>query len=274
MVACFCIPLDIYKYLVMIIAGNKNTGVLILIIIILFTGFLGSAQKLVLMNYNDGNRVVNDDVINVDTSDLMAFELSAHLKIQNNTDKALAIFMKKIINQAVDSTSNYFCLNPKCWPDADSTDIADSIPAGLADSSFVTHYDHFFRYERPIPPGFTSITYLFYDHTTLPESVEARVTVNYHISGVGINAVETDGLSIFPVPAVNQVKITYGNYLAYPVSRITILDMQGRIARELAFIPRQNELFLDISDFDNGIYLAVLHTLGGKMITGKIVVNH
>ncbi|MBK7028376.1 MAG: hypothetical protein IPH45_03840 [Bacteroidales bacterium] len=125
-----------------------NSGFLRVVILLICTAWFlipeVSGQELLLLDVNDGNRVVNDGVITVTTTDLTTLELSAHLKIVNQTDKALAVFMKKIIHYQVDSTSNYFCLNPKCWPNSDSTNIADSIPAGATDSSFVTHYDHFY----------------------------------------------------------------------------------------------------------------------------------
>jgi hypothetical protein len=231
------------------------------------------AQSLVLMNYNDGNRVVNDGVISIDTTDLSALELNAHLKIQNNTNRTLAIFMKKIINQMVDSTSNYFCLNPKCWPDADSTDIADSIPAGLGDSSFVTHYDHFFRYERPIPPGFTSITYLFYDYTTFPEHIEARVTVNYTISGVGRPEISDKGISAYPVPAREQVRFSSVSPDGL-INSFAIYDLQGRRIRNLTLHTPLNEFQLDVLDFENGMYEAVFYLSDGQIESRRIIVLH
>lgn len=233
-----------------------------------------SAQKLVLLNYNDGNKVVNDAVISIDTSDLTALELNAHLKIQNNTDRTLAVFMKKIINQAVDSTSNYFCLNPKCWPDADSTDIADSIPAGVADSSFVTHYDHYFRYERPIPPGFTSITYLFYDYTTFPEPIEARVTINYHISGVGIPEIDKNQLTLFPVPASNQLWLTLPANPANPVKHLIISDVSGKKVREQNFASPLNQVVLDITGLSDGIYIASILSETGGITAKRFIVAH
>jgi hypothetical protein len=251
----------------------KNVRFILIVLGILIMSPVIRSQSLVLMNYNDGNRVVNDGVINIDTTDLSALELNAHLRIQNNTDKTLAIFMKKIINQVVDSTSNYFCLNPKCWPDDDSTDIADSIPAGLGDSSFVTHYDHFFRYERPIPPGFTSITYLFYDYTTLPEHIEARVTINYSISGVGRPEVSNSGITAYPVPGSEQVRFSSVGPDIF-INSFAIYDRQGRCLRNLTKHAPLNEFQLDVLDFDNGMYEVVFHMSNGEIQTRRIIVLH
>ncbi|NVO20088.1 MAG: T9SS type A sorting domain-containing protein [Bacteroidetes bacterium] len=253
----------------------KHFPVLVLKTFFLIPGFLfllnsSQAQKLVLMDYNHGNKVVNDDLITIDTTDLNALELNAHLRIQNNTDKPLALFMKKIINQMVDSTSNYFCLYPKCWPDADSTDVADSIPAGLSDSSFVTHYDHFFRYERPVPPGLTSITYFFYDHTTFPEPVEARVTVNYRISGVGIGEQPTKKISVYPIPANKETFISIDR----PITGIAVIDMDGREIRDVQWTKKSDKIILQLDSFTNGIYLARLFDHELLVQTVKLIVCH
>ena len=251
----------------------KRTHRLLLVsLLLLFSGVAG-AQQLLLLDNNAGNKPVNDGVIEVDTTDLSALELSAHLKIQNNTGKTLAVFMKKIINQMVDSTSNYFCLNPKCWPGADSTDIPDSIPAGVGDSSFVTHYDHYFRYERPVPPGFTSITYLFYDHTTFPSPVEARVTINYHISGVGIPKPVESISSVFPVPSPDLVHFTFTG-LNDPVEKVIIVDEQGRTVWSSSLPVVGNEYLLDAGSYENGIYLAVLRHRGGMTESRRLIVQH
>ena len=226
------------------------------------------------MDYNHGNKVVNDATISIDTTGLNALELNAHLRIQNNTDKPLALFMKKIVNQVVDSTSNYFCLYPKCWPDADSTDIADSIPAGLSDSSFVTHYDHYFRYERPIPPGLTSITYLFYDHATFPEPVEAKVTVNYRISGVGIPEVHRDKLSVYPFPASDLLCIAGQGGLNDPVKDLKLFDFQGHFLSDFSYRVTDQGLMVDISKLKNGMYVVLVQTLNAKPETARIVVQH
>lgn len=224
--------------------------VLFVLICILVQG--SYAQRLILLDHNAGDKRVNDSVITVFTNDISSLELSAHLKILNNTDTAMGIFMKKIINQMVDSTSNYFCLNPKCWPDADSTDIADSIPPHVADSSFVTHYDHYFRYERPIPPGFTSITYLFYDYTTFPQPVEARVTVNYHISGVGIAEDKTRHINVFPVPASRDISVHLDN--SGPYTGLLLIDSRGVLLREKKLRAGERSSSMDVSQLPNGFY--------------------
>ncbi len=247
--------------------------VLIMLIAFVFVFSILHAQQLILKDYNNGDKQVNDSVITVFTSDLTTMELSAHLRIYNNTSKPLAIFMKKIINQLVDSTSNYFCLNPRCWPDADSTDIADTIPAGVGDSSFVTHYDHFFRNEKPVPPGFSSITYLFYDHTSFPLPVEARVTINYHISGVGIPEAEYHQVNVFPVPTSGMLKFTF-NSVSDQLTGISLFDLQGRLILQSPGGIKGNEYNLDLRSCKNGIYQAVCRTISGRLETKRVVVQH
>jgi hypothetical protein len=233
-----------------------------------------SGQELLLLDVNDGNRVVNNGVINVSTTDLTTLELSVHLKIVNQTDKAIAVFMKKIIHFQVDSTSNYFCLNPKCWPNSDSTNIADSIPAGTTDSSFVTHYDHFFVYEKPIPPGLTSITYLFYDHTTFPEPVEAKVTINYVVSGVGIQNGLTADVSLYPNPASGFTTFRYEIPPLCKQAHLSIRNMQGVEVSSFPLELKYGRVIIPTDYLPSGIYLLNLFTDGNNILSRKLSVQH
>jgi len=233
-----------------------------------------NAQQLVLIDANDGNRIVNDGVINISTTDLNTLELSAHVKILNNTDRPLAVFMKKITHQQVDSTSNYFCLNPKCWPNADSTNIADSIPAGAIDSSFVTHYDHFFVYQRPIPPGLTSITYHFFDNTTFPQPVEARVTINYLVSGVGIQELLSSEVNLYPNPASKYTTFIYDLPTFPGNAHLAIRNMQGREVGSFVLDQKSGKVILPTEYYPSGIYLCSLTIDGVSVFTRKLIVQH
>lgn len=245
---------------------------LTLFTMLLFLSTVSKAQQLILMDFNDGNKVVNDGSITVSTNDLSTLELSAHLKIMNNTDKPIAMFMKKIYNAMVDSTSNYFCLNPKCWPDADSTNIADSIQPGLCDSSFVTHYDHFFRYEKPIPTGYTSITYLFYDNTTFAQPLEARVTINYFVSGVGINEPKELEVRAYPSPAKDYLRLDVPGNLDIQNSSISIFNLSGQMVKGFSKGMLKDNLSLDVHDLLPGNYLGRIDREGEVPLNFRFII--
>jgi len=245
-----------------------------ILLLVLFTGPGARAQSLVLVDMLDHYKVVNDAEITISTTDLSTLELNAHLKLVNTTDKPLAVFMRKIIHQQVDSTSNYFCLNPKCWPDSDSTNIADSISAGGADSSFVTHYDHFFVYERPIPPGLTSITYLFYDHTTFPDPVEAKVTIHYLVSGVGIQDGFKPDVSLYPNPASGYTTFGYEIPTSCKQAHLSIRNMQGAEVSSIPLDPRSGKAIIPTGHLPSGIYLCTLYSDGKSIISRKLSVQH
>ncbi|MBK7213287.1 MAG: T9SS type A sorting domain-containing protein [Bacteroidales bacterium] len=244
----------------------------LLLLIVFFIAGHSHAQQLILMDVNDGNKVVNDGSITVSTNDLSTLELSAHLKIMNNTDKPIAMFMKKIINAMVDSTSNYFCLNPKCWPDADSTDIADSIQPGMCDSSFVTHYDHFFRYEKPIPTGYTSITYLFYDYTTFTQPLEARVTINYFVSGVGVDEAKKLEVMAYPSPAKDYIILDVSGSKNLENASISMFNLNGQLVKEFGRGILKDNLSLDVQDLLPGSYLARINREGEPSLKFKFLI--
>jgi hypothetical protein len=138
-----------------------------------------NAQQLLLMDRFNGNKIVNDSTITVFSSDFNITDLTQYFTIKNNMDRPLAVFLRKTINVMNDSTSDYFCFGIKCWPDSDTTDIADTIKPGAEDYNFASHVTHVRRFDMPqplLPPGLSSITYTIFDNTTFPQPVEASVT--------------------------------------------------------------------------------------------------
>lgn len=259
----------------MYISGQScSLGHHIVFVVLWLLSYTLNAQQLILMDANDGNRIVNDGVINVSTTDLNTLELSAHVKILNNTDRPLAVFMKKITHQQVDSTSNYFCLNPKCWPHTDSTNIADSIPAGAIDSSFITHYDHYFVYQRPIPPGLTSITYHFYDYTTFPEPIDARVTVNYLVSGVGLQDFLSPEVYLYPNPASEFAAFRYDLHSFCKNAHVSVCNMQGMEVGAVVLDGQSGKAIIPTLNLPSGLYFCTLHMDGKSIFTKKLVVRH
>jgi hypothetical protein len=170
--------------------------------VLLISMFGVNAQQLLLIDRFNGNKIVNDS-------------LTQYFTIKNNTDRPLALFLRKTVNVMNDSTSDYFCFGIKCWPDTDTTNIADSVQPGAEDYNFASHVTHVRRFDLPqplLPPGLSSITYTIFDNTTFPQPVEASVTVLYHLSGVGIEDEETGRREavVYPNPASESLTIETG----------------------------------------------------------------
>lgn len=94
---------------------------------------------------------------------------------------------------------------------------------------------------------------------------------NIFYPGVGVNSINANEikLSVFPVPATNQLKVVTDNYDA---KSILITDLSGKIIESLIF--ENGKLNIPVSNYQNGVYLySVLGNSGQTLKTGKFTVN-
>lgn len=242
------------------------------IILIVCSGFLffltplgAESQKLILMDKLHDNRIVNDSTITLISSDPAIFDITAQFVIKNNTNVPLAVYLRKTVNQINDSTTDYFCYYIKCWPDTDTTDLADTIPAGAEDYTFATHVCHIRRFDYPTPylqPGYTSITYTLYDNYTLPEPVEASVTINYHLSLQGDRKTEVNQLNVYPNPADEYVSIPCTGLKAGNAV-VRIFNHAGIQQMQKEFCLTGQPVIIDTRNLAEGIYTGTITTASG-----------
>jgi hypothetical protein len=264
---------------------------------LLLTSLLINAQQLLLLDRFNGNAVVNDSTLTVFSSEADIHDITQYFTMKNNTDKKLAVFLRKTINSIVDSTTDYYCFGIRCWPGDDSTNIADTIPPWGEDFTFASHVTHQRRFDLPqpiLPLGYSSITYTVYDKTTFPEPVEASVTVIYHHSGMGIGEEETGGqgeeetggqgdtgkgrrgdmdLDVFPNPVSGSLTVVTceqepGNYT------LLICNSLGIQVSEKNVHLQENNLTLPVNGFRPGLYFGRLVSGQGKIYIFKFQVSH
>ncbi|MEI8049225.1 MAG: T9SS type A sorting domain-containing protein [Bacteroidota bacterium] len=218
------------------------------------------AQKLIIMDRGNNDKIVNDSTITLSSSDPSINQLTAIFTIKNNTDVPLSVFLRKKINQVGDSTSDYFCFYIKCWSDTDTTDIADTIPAGAEDYNFASHVTHIRRFDYPqpaLPPGLTSVTYTIFDNTTLAEPVEASVTVIYHLSPLGTDEPNAMKAEVYPNPATDFIRIETDRQMTGKLKAV-IYNVQGAVVRSEDIISNGSTLTIKTSDLSPGFYTGIL----------------
>jgi hypothetical protein len=227
----------------------------------LLSAFCLEAQQLLLLDRFNGNKVVNDSTITVYSSDFNTQELTQYFTMKNNTDRPLSVYLRKTVNLMNDSTTDYFCFYIKCWPDTDTTDIADTIQPGAEDYTFASHVCHVRRFQNLLlPPGRSSITYTIFDNTTFPEPVEASVTVIYELSGLGLEEQGQKAATVYPNPAsdwitVKAIESMPGNYT------LMLFNSLGSLVRNTSIHILENELKFSVSNLFPGFYY-------GKLVSG------
>ncbi len=233
-----------------------------------------TAQPLQLLDRFNGNAVVNDSTVVVFSSEAGIPELTQYFSMKNNTDQPLAVFLRKTVHQMSDSTTDYFCFGIKCWPGTDTTDIADTIPAGGVDHTFASHVCHIRRFDIPQPPlpvGKSIITYTVFDATTFPEPVEATVTVIYHLSGMGISDHPEPELKVYPNPASDQITISASS-LAQGVYRLSVHNLVGwKVFENDVFISGSNPA-IPVKHFQDGLYSGKLSNRDGNTFNFRFMV--
>ncbi len=246
----------------------------ILSIVFAVNSFYACAQQLLILDRFNGNKIVNDSTITVYSSDPATIELTQYFTLKNNTDKPLALFLRKSINSINDSTIDYFCFGIKCWPDTYLTDVPDSIQPGASDSTFASHVVHFRRFENPpLPHGKSSITYTIFDNTSLPEPVRATVTVVYHLSGLSIEEDFQRVIGVWPNPAIQSItlrtnQIGPGNCK----KKLQIYNSIGVQVEETDIWLENYQATYQCNSLDKGIYIGLLSGQKGERISFRFQV--
>lgn len=262
---------------------------------LLLSFLLVNSQQLLLLDRFNGNAVVNDSTITVFSSEADIHDITQYFTMKNNTDKKLAVFLRKTINSIADSTTDYYCFGIRCWPGDDSTNIADTIPPWGEDFTFASHVTHQRRFDLPqpiLPLGYSSISYTVYDKTTFPEPVEASVTVIYHHSGLGIEEAWRHGgleawgqgeeekgrrgdmdLDVFPNPVSGSLTVVTceqkpGNYT------LLIYNSLGMQVHESIVHLQENNLILPVNGFQPGLHIGRLLSDKGNIHNFKFQVAH
>lgn len=232
---------------------------LLLITITIYSTTTLRSQELLLIARGEEDKIVNDSTITVYSNDTSIIDLTKYFIMVNNTDSTLSLFLRKTIHTLADSTIDYFCFGPKCWPDTDTTDIPAILEPGIENFSFASHVVHQRRFEMPpLPPGFTSITYTIFDNTTFPEPVEAKVTVNYHLSPVTLPENHINSVEVYPNPARDMVYIK-SQVSTFEPTRIILTNIMGEVVMNKVIYPENKNIRLQIESLEAGIYF-------GKMI--------
>jgi len=242
--------------------------------VLLLTSIIINAQQLQLIDRFNGNKIVNDTEITVFSSDPAIIDLTRYFTMKNNTDKTLALFLRKTVNMLNDSTTDYFCFGIKCWPDTYRTDVADTILPGAEDYTFASHVVHIRRFDNPpLPPGRSSITYTIYDSTAFPEPVEASVTVIYHLSGLGVDENKSLPTVVYPNPASENITVITHEYKQENLT-LSLFNGMGMMIRQSMVLSESSEVTIPVDELTSGLYYGHLISEDGRSTVFKFLVNN
>ncbi|MBK6964460.1 MAG: T9SS type A sorting domain-containing protein [Bacteroidales bacterium] len=234
--------------------------------------FQVNAQQLLLLDRDHGNRIVNDSVVTVTSTDPEIIDLTMYFTMKNNTDQVLSLNLRKTVHMMADSTIDYFCFGIKCWPETDTTNYPDTLLPGAEDYTFASHVVHYRRFDMPpLPSGFSSITYTIYDDTSFPEPVEASVTVNYHHqSNVGINKKDIREALVYPNPATGIIHVISGDGFTGEAN-VKIFNSLGLMVKEFKGCADDGRLTIPVDELQTGCYFGRIENSEKEAITFRFI---
>ncbi len=232
----------------------------------------------VTVNYHtSGNfSILDGDVTVVNTSTLVEFSsdvqvslLEKQLKVVNNTDETVELYVRRIINEEVSGSENSFCFGETCYPSSTDTSVnALFLSPGVADASFRADY---------MPngnAGKTSITYEFFNLAKGREEIRESVTVIYNISGVGIEENTMAIGRMYPNPASSSVTVEYKLKPGTASAELVLRNTTGQTLSRIQLDRYAGEEKLDISWLASGVYTFSLIDDNKVVSNKKLVVRH
>ena len=85
---------------------------------------------------------------------------------------------------------------------------------------------------------------------------------------------EAISLSVFPNPASSYLNLLYNIPVTAKDAVISLYDLSGRLINQLRTNPSTYETIVDVSQWNNGMYLCTLEVAGQKMKSVKVLVIH
>jgi len=195
------------------------------------------------------------------------FELIADIDVENNSVDQLAVDVKRTVLSSPPQFSNYFCWTACYLPDVDTSLAPLNIGAYDINSAFSGHI-------RPNGTlGVAEILYTFFDSNNPNDSVS--VLVIYNVTPVGIEDLNsTTVTNFFPNPSSSSINISYNSNDFNTGASISIFDLAGKEIHSSLLNLNLNNVIIDISAFQNGIYFYSVSNSKINSERKKFIVKH
>jgi len=241
--------------------------VLLSLTIMLFVCSFAKAQNPLTLSW-DGAIIGDTVTLWGEPSD---FEMVMYANLHNNTDNAMNIKVSREEINLIEGTFSQICWAGLCYsPMVDTSVNYELVAAGgsSADEDFSGHY---------APNGHigTSVVKFTFYNIDNP-SVNVSVVVKFWASPESIaeDAMKGGSISdIYPNPATNYVNLDLNLTPSVKQAKVRVINLLGSVVKEVEIEKGSNQLRLDISDLDNGVYFYSVLINGDTYKTKKLVVR-
>jgi len=231
--------------------------------------FLVVGPEPLVLQDESGNKI-NDGTVRLTSNDANVFQIQAHIWIKNQSFVELNnIYVKRTMNQEVPGTTNSICFGTQCYPPWVATSIdAFTIAADVLDKSFYGDY------QPEKNGGITSVTYEFYDSLTLTFPLYAKTTIEYHLSGLGVNEDKFVFKGPYPNPSTQTAVFEYNLPTNVNAAQLIIRNMLGVEMENTSFTSRNGKKMIDVSKYPSGVYFYSIAMDGKIAQSKKLIVKH
>lgn len=240
--------------------------ILLTLIAVLFVFSFAKSQDLTLTH--EGNPI--GDTIMV-WGEPTEFELVLYANLHNNTDRDMNIKVARQEISLVEGAMSQICWAGLCYaPDTDTSVNSQVVLAGgtSADEDFSGHY---------LPNGnigTSLVEFIFYNIND--PSISVSVVVKYWASPQSIaeDAMRGGSISeIYPNPASNFINLDFNLTPAVKQAKVRVVNILGSVVKEADIDRGNNQLRMDVSDLDNGVYFYTILINGDTYKTKKLVIR-
>ena len=241
--------------------------ILLSLTIVVFLLSFAKAQNPLTLTW-EGNPVGDTVILWGEPSE---FELVMYANLHNNTGNAMNIKVARKEISMVENTFSQICWAGLCYsPTVDTSANYQLVMAGgiSGDEDFSGHY-------APNGNIGTSIVEFTFYNVDDP-SVKVSVVVKFWASPEGIaeDAMRGGSISdIYPNPATNYVNLDFNLTSQVKEAKVRVINLLGSVVKEANIESGTNQLRLDISDLDNGVYFYSILVNGDTYKTKKLVVR-
>lgn len=199
------------------------------------------------------------------------FEMVLYANLHNNTANAMNIKVSRKEIHLIDGTFSQICWAGLCYsPVVDTSVNYQLVAAGgsSADEDFSGHY-------APNGNIGTSIVEFTFYNIDDP-SINVSVVVKFWASPEGIaeDAMKGGSISeIYPNPATNFVNLDFNLTPSVKQAKVRVINLLGSVVKEADIERGTNQMKLDISGLDNGVYFYSVIINGDTYKTKKLVVR-
>lgn len=240
---------------------------ILLIIVTLLTVNSVSAQSFSLSW--DGEAL--GDTVTVVPDEVPASEIVFQAIVHNNTNNGSNIKVLRNEIFMLEGTSSYFKWGPSYFND--TTNLSPNyefVPAG--GSSVAGKFSGNYKINGAV--GTSLIEYTFFNKDNPDENVKIVVKFDSSPEAIDENILKNIWISeIYPNPATNFVNIDYDLPKEVNQVSVRIVNLLGSVVKEQKIDSRIDNLKIDISDLNGGIYFYSLFVVGEIYSTKKLIVR-